>query len=183
MSSIKDYWIEQIQNIEEFDLISNIEDIEITNLKDNIKNLIDNQFIQTATEIGIARREKLLNIIPFADDTLESRRFRISNRWATQLPYTYKRLLEKINNLVGENGYAINLNHEDYTLRIKINLGQKRMLNDIREVVCNMAPANLLIVVELQYNRYVDLSQYTHDYLNQFTFNELREEALYGNNG
>lgn len=177
--SIKDYWINEIRSIKEFESISDIEDIELTLLKNEISEVMDDLFIKEATEKGIARREKMLNIQPFADDTLESRRFRVQSRWNDNLPYTYRQLLNKLNNLVGEDGYSITLNHLDFSLLIKINLGQKRMINDVNTVVQNIAPVNLVITVELQYNRHIDLALYTHFQLSSKTHLQLREEVLY----
>lgn len=177
--SIKDYWIDELKDIKEFISISEAEDVEITLLKNEISGILDDLFIKEATEKGIARREKMLKIQPFADDTLESRKFRVQSHWNDKLPYTYNQLINKLNNLVGEDGYAITLNNLAYNLHIKINLGQKRMMNDVSIVVRNMAPANMIILVELQYNRHADLSIYTHQQLSLRTHQQLREEVLY----
>jgi hypothetical protein len=176
---IRDYWIKELQNIKEFQEIADAEDSEIVALKTEITNMIDDQFIQTAMKNGIARREKMLKIQPFADDTINSRRFRVQSRWNDKLPYTYNQLLNKLNNLVGDDGYIITLNNLEYSLHIKINLGQKRMINDVSTVVQNIAPANLVITVELQYNRHIDLAAFTHQQLSGKTHLQLREEVLY----
>lgn len=176
---IRDYWIKELQNIREFQEIADAEDIELAALKAEITSMLDDQFIQTATEDGIVRREKMLKIQPFADDTINSRKFRIQSRWNDKLPYTYNQLLNKLNNLVGDDGYVIALNNLEYNLHIKINLGQKRMINDVSTVVQNIAPANLIITVELQYNRHIDLVAFTHQQLSLKTHQQLREEVLY----
>lgn len=176
--SIKRYLIEEIQNIEEFKAIANAIDPEIIDLKQVTTNLIDDQFIETATEEGIVRREKILNIQPYGDDTLNIRRFRVGVKWDNKLPYTYPQLINKLNNLVGLDGYKMNLTHEDYTLEVKINLGVKRMMQEADIMVRNMAPQNLIIIVELQYNRHIDLATFTHSYLSTKTHLQLREEVL-----
>ncbi len=176
--SIKDYWIKEVQNIKEFKVISDLEDAELLNLKQEVANLIDDQFIETATEKGIARREKMLNIQPYSDDTLESRRFRTSVQWNNQGPYTQNQLINRLANLVGDDGYTIALSHESYTLTVKISLGVKRMLNDAEIMVTNMAPCNLIINVDLLYNRHIDLANFTHEYLGTKTHQQLREEVL-----
>jgi len=175
---IKDYWIEKVQNIQEFKSIADAVDPEIEDLNTEISNLIDDQFIQTATETGVARREKILNIQPFADDTIDSRRFRIGAKWNNQLPYTYRQLEEKLTNLAGTGGYTITLNSGLYTLVIRISLGVKRMLDDAKTMVSNMAPCNLIINVDLLYNRHIDLATFTHAELAAYTHFQLREEVL-----
>lgn len=176
--SIKDYWIQEVQNIKEFQAIAEAIDPEISDLNKKVSAMIDDQFIETATLKGVARREKILKIQPFADDTLDSRKFRIKSQWNDQLPYTYVRMLQKLNNLVGQDGYESALNYDKYTLNIKINLGQKRMINDINTIVQKMTPANIVIVVELRYNRHIDLAAYTHQKLSLRTHQELRKEIL-----
>ena len=176
--SIRDYWIKEIQNIEEFKAIADAVDPEIINLTDEVKNLIDDQFIETATNKGIARREKLLKIQPFSDDTLDTRKFRVGVEWNNQVPYSYRQLEKKLSDLLGEDGYMMSRNLGNHKLTIKVNLGQKRMLQSVDNTVQNIAPCNLIITVELQYNRHIDLARFTHEYLATKTHLQLREEAL-----
>jgi len=176
--SLKDYWIEEIQNAQEFKSMADSEDPEFLNLQSEIIDLIDDQFINTATETGIARREKILNIQPFNNDTLDSRRFRVGVKWDNQLPYTYRQLEDKLADLVGSNGYTIVLNNAAYTLTARISLGVKRMRNDADIMIRNMAPANLVISVDLLYNRHIDLANFTHAHLHTYTHRELREEVI-----
>lgn len=176
--SIRDYWIKEIQNIDEYQAIADAVDPEILDLHDEVKNLIDDQFIETATSKGIARREKLLKIQPFSDDTLDTRKFRVGVEWNNQVPYSYRQLEKKLSDLLGEDGYMMIRNLGAYTVSIKVNLGQKRMLQSVENTVQNMVPCNLVITVELQYNRHVDLARFAHEYLATKTHLQLREEVL-----
>lgn len=178
MASIRDYWIEEIKNTKEFTLLSYIEDQELFLVKDGINKLIDDQFIETAAEKGIARREKMLKIVPFADDTLESRRFRVSNRWNESLPYTYRVLTNKLNQMCGNDGYTIDLNRDSYTLKIRIELTQKRMFEETKLMVRRICPANLVIDIELRYNQHKDFVALTHEQLRSYTHNQLRSEVI-----
>ena len=178
MKQIQEYWPSILQEIEEFKELANTENIEINGLKESITNLIDDQFIQTATERGIARREKIYKITPFADDSLETRRFRVLARENDKLPYTYRVLENKLNQLCGENGYVMTLNAGEYTLNIKIELVVKRMFDEVDKLVRRMAPANLVITVELRYNQHLTLAKFTHGQLSQYTHKQLREEVI-----
>lgn len=178
MKHIKDFLIDVVSAIKEFDVFGQIVDEELQTVENTVQQIIDDQFIETATEQGIARREKLLNIHPFADDTLESRRFRVKANWNNQLPYSQNQLEEKIISLVGENGYTLTVNYAEYRLTVKINLGQKRMLQDAKNMINNIAPCNLIVTVELQYNRHIDLARFTHQQLSTKTHAQLREEVL-----
>lgn len=175
---IKEYWIDDLKDIKEFQIIDEVENPEIDKLNTAIEDLIDDQFISTATERGIARREKMLRITPFTDDTLETRRFRVGNRWNEQLPYTYRVLENKLNQMCGEDGYAMTLNAGQYTLNIKIELTKKRMFDEVNIMSRKMVPSNIIIKVELRYNQHSTLAKFTHAQLSAYTHKQLREEAL-----
>ncbi len=81
MTKIADLWPPIMQELREFQKIAEIENVFFEKLWQEIENIVDDQFIQTATEKGIARREKMLKVVPFADDTLETRRFRVQGLW------------------------------------------------------------------------------------------------------
>ena len=48
--------------------------------------VLQNEFIESADEYGISRFEKILNILPSTEDTLESRRARVQARWFNTIP-------------------------------------------------------------------------------------------------
>ena len=176
--SIKDLWPPIMQEIKEFQKIAEIEETFFRRLQQEIQNIVDDQFIQTATEKGIARRERMLKISPFADDTLETRRFRVQGMWNDKLPYTYRVLLERLNSLCGPDGYVIELNAGEYSMCIKIELTKKRMFDEVVRIARQMVPANIVITVELRYNQHLTLANFTHEQLSQYTHYQLRNEVI-----
>ena len=108
--TIRDLWPPIMQELDAFKKIAEIEDSIFEQLKQEIEGIVNDQFISTATEKGIARREMMLKISPFADDTLETRRFRVQGVWNDKLPYTYRVLLERLDSLCGPDGYVMELN-------------------------------------------------------------------------
>lgn len=66
-----------------------------------INNLNADLHIATATEEGIARREKIYGIKPSDTATLEERRFALRLRAADSREYTEKYLRQQLDNLVG----------------------------------------------------------------------------------
>lgn len=178
MTSIREYWPEFLSEFREFQEIANTEDFELSLVRQAVANLLDDQFIQTATETGIAWRERMLKVVPFADDDLGSRRFRVQAKWNDKLPYTYKELVDKMNGLCGKNGYTMTLNSDMYTLDIKIELINRRMFDEVEMITRKMVPSNILITVEIRYNQYNKLSSYTHVQLSSHTHYELRNEVI-----
>ena len=176
--SMKDLWPPIMQELEEFQKIAEIEELYFGQLKQEIENIVDDQFIQTATEKGIARREKMLKVVPFADDTLETRRFRVQSLWADKLPYTYRVLVERLDNLCGPDGYVMELNAGEYSLDIKIELTKKRMFDEVVKISRQMVPANIVVTVELRYSQHLTLANFTHEQLSQYTHYQLRNEVI-----
>lgn len=176
--SIAKYWRDQVAQLKEFKVIAQSEDPEIAKVSEKITQLIDDQFIQTATEKGIARREKLLSITPYRNDTLNDRRFRVMSLWNNFLPYNYFGLIQRLNTLCGQDGYDINLNHNEYSLEIKVELTTKRMIQAVDTMVRNICPCNLLITIRLKYNKHFIFTGIKHSQLAAHTHRALREEVL-----
>lgn len=176
--NIEDFWSAKLRALYEFSVLATEENSLFNTLETEFNNLMSDQFIETATETGIARREALLDITPFGDDTLETRRFRVGVLWNNSIPYTEKMLISKLTSILGVDGYTMTKDYGNYALTITLNLGQKRMRDDVESMVSQMIPANLVLTVTLQYNRHVDLASFTHAQLATKTHLQLREEEL-----
>ena len=135
-------------------------------------------FIETASEDGIARYEKMLGIIPRAADTLESRRLRLLMKFTDKAPYTYRSLCAYLENLCGEGGYSINLSPNGYALTIYIELANSASFDEISRVCRVILPANLTVTVELLYTQNIIVSQYTHQHLSNYTHEYIKSGAL-----
>lgn len=107
--------------------------------------VLKNEFISTADEYGIARYEKILGILPFAEDTLESRRARVQSRWFITIPYTMKSLLAKLIALCGENHFTITKYFSEYHLDIDTNLELFNQVGELERIVERMLPCNLVV--------------------------------------
>ena len=64
------YLPDALKNVTEMRAIMDAETPEIQAIWDACEDCMNDQFISEATENGIARREKMLNITPNATDTL-----------------------------------------------------------------------------------------------------------------
>lgn len=173
-----DYYPRVLQLVQEVIGMSDGQQEGFDELWDNLGTAMDNQFLSTATEYGIARWEGVLDISPRGGDTLEDRRFRVKARVNEQLPYTVRVLEQKLVTLCGEDGYSITFNHGAYTLTVKVALSAKSNFDDVDDLVRRIAPANLVIIVELKYNQYETLSKFTHGQLANYTHDQLRNEVL-----
>lgn len=92
---VSDYIPNLYKNNIEMNYIINSEEVEFENgIKLDIENAFDDNFIKTATEKGIEKYEKLLNITTDKSLGVEERRNQVIIKLLATAPYTYNRLLE-----------------------------------------------------------------------------------------
>lgn len=155
------------------------ESAEFELLAGQINKARQDQFIATATAIGITRWETILNIQ--ADtliETLEDRRKRIQMRLLERYPFTYRTLKERLAVVLGDISFKITLNHNLYQLSIML-YRQKALpefLNkQLNETLFRMVPANLEIIILLRLRWYYEMKPYSHRQLKFYTHREIRE--------
>ena len=173
-----DYLPPILKKVREFKLIFQSEQTEIADLWVSIGNVLNDQFIIDATEYGVGRWEKILGITPKATESLDTRKFRILTRLNEQLPYTMRTLQLLLETLCGEDGYSIELEHNAYTIEVKVNLIAKSKFDDVDALLQRIIPANMIINLTLMYNQHLTLKPFTHAYLQSYTHNQLRNEVL-----
>jgi hypothetical protein len=144
-----------------------------------IEDAINDQFVNDATENGVARWESILEIVPKGTETLEVRKFRIISRLNEQLPYTYGKLKQQLKTLCGEDGYALELLNNEYKLIVRVELTVKGKFNEVGSLLNRTVPANMIIDLSLIYNQHSLLSSFTHNQLSNYTHYKLRNEVIY----
>ncbi len=134
-----------MQEYLEMQEITETEDIEFNWLIDILIEMLNNQFITTCDEEGIARFEQLLQIIPYSNDSLEQRINRVLVLWNNKVPYTMKTLKQMLETLCGTNGYQVILNNNAYELLINTYFNDTNMLKALNDMLNRVVPANLTI--------------------------------------
>lgn len=148
MSNIVTYLPEYLQDIREYKEICSSENIELEQLEKRIEDVINEVNVQTASNYGLSRYEKIFNIVNTTTD-VEERRFKVRSKLINQLPFNMKWLENKLRNLVGVDNYKIVLDANNYQITIQIS----HVFPDVAEVLINdfskQFPANLVIVINL----------------------------------
>lgn len=176
---IKDYWPLVVSEILEYKKIAEAENPEINTVWANHERVLANQFVETLTEEGCARWEKILNITPMGTDTLADRRFRILGRINADLPFTITQLKNMLSTLCGD-GYTVELQNTQYKLIVKLALSVKRQYDEVSKLLENVVPANLIVAIDILWNQYIKLEPLTHEQLEAYTHLQLREEEFNG---
>ena len=136
------------------------------------------QFIETLTDNGCKRWEKILDIKPRDTDTLQVRRFRIKARINEDLPYTWRALEKVLDTMCGKGAYAMTLYNEEYRLVILLELTVKKLFDEVEQSVKRMIPANLILDVRLRYNTWGQVKVLTWGDLKNRTWKDVKEEVL-----
>lgn len=136
-----DYLPSVLQKVMEFMAITNAQQPDIEAAWNALDLVMNNQFIDTATEEGVAVWEKELNIIPFVTDTLEDRKQRLKAAWTYGVVYTYNWLVDWLKHSCGNDTPPPTIN--GYVLRaaLPVSVDYLRILDYMRRYIS----ANILI--------------------------------------
>lgn len=173
-TSIKYYLPDIIHQIREYQEIEKKYDHNIVTAISQLNRIEQNRFLDGLDEYGCERNEQILGIIPDPSDTLEGRRRRIRGYYASNKPYTIKKLREVLGAMCGENGYILTVDTENYIVKVAIKLESRRLVDNADELVRRMVPANLIVDVYLLYNQNISFKKYTHGELKKYTHYQLR---------
>ena len=159
---------EIIRQIPDIKQIYEINERQVDKLNEAVYQLDSNIFLEDMGKSQIERWENILNIIPFDNDSIEDRRFRIQTRILERPPYTYRIFVKKLKVLSPESKVERSRNHitvciESISLKMKDEI--KRMLNEI-------LPLNLtyciLVLIEISFDN-KNLEQFQVNKINLHT--------------
>ena len=165
-----------VRDYAEFQGITGAEQPEFENAWAAVDDLLNNQFIKTAGNLGLSRWEKILGISPKGTDALDDRRFRVLTRLNEELPYTLPQLRVILESLCGAGNYSADV--ADYTLLVKVGVAAKKNFQDVQTLLKRVAPVNLVLVVQQLFNIHQVLGGFTHAQLAWYTHSEVRTEEL-----
>lgn len=173
-----DYFPDVLKDVRELKLICDSEQPEFDQVQGELISLLNNQFFETANVDGIKRWEKMLNLTPRATDTLEQRKFRVQTIFTTQLPYTFSKLEEMMDDLCGVNKFFLDLYPDQYRLDVSIKVSIQDKINDVFALAQKISPANLLVNLIVLYATHASLTPFTHAELGTKTHEEIRQGGI-----
>ena len=174
---LREYLPNALQNVLEMRTIAEVETEQIQKLWDACENCMHDQFIADATENGLSRQERLLGILPFADDTPENRRFRILSYYNSDTPYTKKSLATMLDSLVGADGYELHIGTGTFSVMVKLALSARKELLAVWDLLERILPYNMTFSVELLYNTWEKVSACTWADAAGYTWQDVREKG------
>ncbi len=163
------------QNILEFKELAKVYDIEVKSLLLLMNELYNNCHIGSLNEYGCERWENILGLKTNSSYTLEDRNFNIKSKYLGFVPYTLERIKNILNELVGNENYSIDFNEHRNHMDCKLNLGRKKQLDAVIDLLENTIPLNISLSVNLLYNIHSMLEVKTHGELEAYTHEQLKE--------
>ena len=152
---------------------------EVDLLNNNIQDLIDNLFVETATW-SLENWEKKYNIPIDLDDTLENRRSRILARMVSKgQPFT-KETIEAIANQFTNGSVEVieHLESDYFTVKFVSTKGIPPKIQDVYDAINEVKASWLDIDYEFIFNTVNYLRKFTVAELRRYTVEELRTEEL-----
>lgn len=147
MASLKQYLPSIYRDIQETDAITESEDILFDELARAILLCQDNSFIATAGEIGIARYEDLLGIIPTPTQTLQFRRERLLNRFSSSQVFTMRTLESLLNSSIGVGTWEAYMDeNQPYTLVVESSASNQEWYEELLITINSSKPANIVFI-------------------------------------
>ena len=166
-----------VKQIPDIVKIYEINEDQIEDLDGGVDQINDDLFVDTMSDDALKHWEKIYNLTVFNDESLDDRRTKVKGKMLEKLPYSYRVILRNLNTLL-PNGYTLVIDNDLESVTVKVNLTDKYLIVNVRQLLEDMVPLNMLLDVDLLYNTYNVLSQHTHTQLSAYTYQGLNDEPI-----
>ena len=162
-----------LKEVREFKEIFGAEDIQIEKLNNQINSLLREVIVKTAEDYGLRRYEKIYGITRPAE-TLEARRMAILLKMNNRVAYTYKWLIQTLNEAIGAENYKITTDFNNYKMNIEIALNYTEAAELLKNDLVKQMPAN----IELDYRLTSKINCISGAIISQQTYMVLNTEKM-----
>lgn len=155
----------------EMEQIVNIDDVNIDAAEGAFNELVDNQWVSTASETGIKAYEAMFGIIPdLTEETLQFRRDRLINRFSSRMPFTTAALRQKLDAIIGAENYSLTIDYNQYIIYLQSSSSNQVWYTETMLTISGMKPCNMvfinnpLISSGIKLSETIYFSSMTHNY-------------------
>ncbi|MNW46025.1 hypothetical protein D3C74_233030 [compost metagenome] len=161
MNRLLEYLPSIYHDVVDFLELTETEAQEIIGVEDAINKLFDDQFITTATEQAVKRREKILGIqADPTTETLDFRRKRLINRYSTKPPFTVRYLQQRLDYLVGVGLTIVSADPQNFILTVTTNINDAAVFKEVERTVRVVKPANLIYQQQTSLEDVIELEEH-----------------------
>ena len=168
---------EVLNNIPEIREIYKLSEEFMSKYMDDVQAVHDDIFIETSTEYGIARREKILGIVPLDTDNLEDRKLRVQSRWHEMHPYTFNKLKRRLIELCGEE-VIVEEDTKNMVLHVEVPLSRSNQYDVVKSLLEKIVPMNMYIELSYRFYHYRELRDKTWRQLAGSTWTEAKNKKI-----
>lgn len=162
-----------LKEVREFKEIFGAEDIQIEKLNNQINSMLREVIVKTAEDYGLRRYEKIYGITR-PTETLEARRMAILLKMNNRVAYTYKWLIQTLNEAIGAENYKITTDFNNYKMNIEIALNYTEAAELLKNDLVKQMPAN----IELDYRLTSKINCISGAIISQQTYMVLNTEKM-----
>lgn len=144
---VKNYVPPFLLEYEELKQIYETENREFKRLDDASDKLLDNQFIKTADEYGVARYERMYKIKNTEGYTLEERRLKVLMKQMDDIPYTRNTLKERLDRICGAGNYNFEIKYNEHLFLITTHLTYQAQLEVLENMIKTILPAAMVSII------------------------------------
>lgn len=162
-----------LKEVREFKEIFGAEDIQIEKLNNQINSMLREVIVKTAEDYGLRRYEKIYGITRTAE-TLEARRMAILLKMNNRVAYTYKWLIQTLNEAIGAENYKITTDFNNYKMNIESALNYTEAAELLKNDLVKQMPAN----IELDYRLTSKINCISGAIISQQTYMVLNTEKM-----
>ena len=174
MNSLIEHLPPRYSNVNEFNAIFDAATPEVSVLEHLIDDAYNNTFIGTTQEIGVSRLERIMNVFPLPDDTLEKRRATLVSKSIGIDASTKKSLQKYVKTILGDDLVSMTIDTATHTVTVRMNLSSKNKAQVLREKMRALIPANMVLVIEIaKVNTHDMLSDTSHAELDDYTHEQI----------
>lgn len=162
----------------EFKAITATEQVELDLILSQVRQALENQFVESCNEEAIEKYEQIYSVDPIAGATLDERKFNVMARLTESTPYTERSLADMLTSLCGADGFSLGVDVENFMVTVKVALTKKNNLISVKNLLKKTVPCNIIWDADLMYNQYLRYGNYTYGELGAYTCGELRNEVI-----
>ncbi len=140
---------EYFRPVMEFQQIMGVHGAALDKAEQQINQVRDNCFIQTADEGTIAYYEDLLGVMHKQGESLAYRRERVLQKLSAIVPFSVEFLKTRLYELYGED-YELEIDSIRCTISISVNTGKDGALDLLYSLLWDVLPAHLKVIVSQQ---------------------------------
>ena len=173
------YYPLHIQNIEEFKRIAEVYDKKLQLVWNRLDQIQANKRFDLMDEAECEYWEKMLRIKLTGEEALDDRRRNVKGIWTSGLPYTAKKFAEVLDAMVGPEHYLLDINKKTKTLKVDLMLDAIMKSDYIYNLMRAMAPADMIVIVSIIFNRNRAFKKFTNAELKTYTNKQLKTSTIF----